>query len=601
MTEDYDILIRNSRIIDGTGVPAFNGSVGVQGERIVAIGDLRGAAAMVIEGMGLVTCPGFVDPHSHADMSILQYPLAENLVMQGITTFVGGNCGVGLAPATTLSYAKRLLDQWSDGTLEIGWGDFDEWLGTVERAMPAVNYVPLVGHNLIRGEVMRNDARRKATVAEIREMKSLLIEAMESGGFGLSLGLDPLYPGHFATREEIVELAKVAQRYGGLLVPHTRHHHNQWPANRLEECGYGRFRGPKGEIITGRYHGLLEAVEICREANGIQLHISHLTPAYLIPQPHPGFLDEAAAKATLLDIVDGPRNEGLDVTYNVVAWTQTIGCEVSVIQSFLSPLLQLPDWLTRLSSEDFAQHLGSRAFRKRVARLVHSGSVKFGMVHPLADPYWMDCFRILRCKNPIYEGRTIGELARKNRPNRIVEAVYEESLELLFDAIMEDPCVTWAFFLDKREEGALPTFLQHPAGMPCSDARSLPARPLLIDDMPADAYLYGLFPPIAYGLYPHYIREFVKELAVLSLEQAVSKATFVPARKVFGLKDRGIVREGAYADLVLFDLDRVRESGDFTDPARPPEGIEHVLVNGQVVYEHKQHTGARPGKVLRRC
>ena len=197
----------------------------------------------------------------------------------------------------------------------------------------------------------------------------------------------------------------------------------------------------------------------------------------------------------------------------------------------------------------------------------------------------------------------------------MVDTVYNQSFEVLFDLLVEDPLVTWAVSLDVRENpGALPVFLQHPAGMPCADTWSMPARPQRFADWdsppePADsgskphyqqtfANVQHLL-PIAYGLYPHYLQTFVKEQGDLSLEEAVRKATLLPAQ-VMGLEDRGILSPGAYADIVLLNPDEIGMKGDFRVPHRPPSGIEAVLVNGQVVYENMSHTGARVGKVLRR-
>jgi len=581
LSANYDVLIKGSEIVDGTGRPAFRGDVGIRGEKIAAVGDIGGEAARVIDGSGLVTCPGFVDPHSHADSGILEYPLAENLVMQGITTFVGGNCGGAMAP---------LQDADAD------WRTFGEWLSRVEGAGVSPNYVPLAGHNKVREFVMGEDFKRKATSDEIEAMKGLLEEAMKAGAFGLSIGLDAAHPGHFAdVDQEIVPLAKIAQAYGGLLHPHTRHHQNQWPVDDPSEYGYGIFHAPAGEAIVGRYHGLLEAIEISRKANRIPLHIAHLTPAYIIPQPHPDFVDEAVARATLMEIIDKPRDEGLNVTYNVIAWSQSIGSEAPLMASFFNPRSLLPEWLRALSQKEFAENLKTRAFRDKVKDLVYSGKFKFRMLHPLTDPYWMDCVRVLRCKDKTYEGRTIGEMARERQPDSIIKAVYEASLEVIFDMLVEDPDTTCVDIIDKREYGVLPVFLEHPAGVPCTDTHAFPATP------PRKS---GLYPrgtsPTAYGLFPHYLRTFVKEKGVLSLEEAIKKATSVPAQEILGLKDRGVLKEGAYADVLVFDFQRLREGEDFMAPARPPEGIEHVLVNGTVVYEKKAHTGKRPGKVLRR-
>jgi N-acyl-D-amino-acid deacylase len=594
MIQPYDVLIKDATIVDGTGKPGFKGSVAIRGETIAAVGQVSGEAAKVIDGDGLVACPGFVDTHSHADSSILQYPLAENLVMQGITTFVGGNCGFSMAPVQDPARFEQIM-QARRLDVDLSWRTFGEWLTTVEKTGISPNYAPLVGHSTVREVVMGDDFKRKATADEIEEMKGLVDEAMRSGAVGLSAGLDAAWAGHFADVDaEIVPLARIAQAYGGFFAPHTRHHQNQWPVADPSEYGYGIFHAPTGEIIAGRYHGLMEAVEISRKANRAQLHIAHFTPIYIIPQPHPRYVDEVIARASLEAIIDEARHEGLDVTFNALGWEQSIGSEVPIIDSFFARQLLLPDWLRAMSQEEFADRLEARDFREKVKGMVYSGKFKFGMVHPLTDPYWMDCYRVLRSKTKAYEGRTIWEIARERQPDSIIEAVYDESLEVVFDIVLEDPGATWALVVDKRESGALPTFFKHPAGLPCTDVSALPAGP------PTEKAPGRGIPPIAYGMYPHYIRTYVKELGTLSLEEAIKKVTSFPAQEVLKLKDRGVVQEGACADLVVFDFEQIKESDDFLEPWRPPEGIEHVLVNGKVVYEKGAHTGERPGKVLRR-
>ncbi len=256
MLELFDILIKNTTIVDGTGRPGFKGSIGIQNGKIAAVGQIPGEAAEVIDGAGLVTCPGFVDPHSHADLTILTYPLAENLIMQGITTFVGGNCGFSLAPLRDIDQFERVMSTWKQD-LELDWGTFGEWLSRVDAVGLSPNYVPLVGHNTIRESVMGEDFKREATPNEVEEMKELVGAAMSSGAFGLSAGLDAYWAGHFAdVDQEIVELAKIVQAEGGFFAPHTRHHQNQWPVDEPSEYGYGIFHAPTGEIIAGRYHGL---------------------------------------------------------------------------------------------------------------------------------------------------------------------------------------------------------------------------------------------------------------------------------------------------------------------------------------------------------
>ena len=217
------------------------------------------------------------------------------------------------------------------------------------------------------------------------------------------------------------------------------------------------------------------------------------------------------------------------------------------------------------------------------------------MVNPVSEPYWMDNSRILECTNPDYVGRTIGEIARERTPDSIVTAVYDTSLEVLFDILAEDSHAQWVHFRDLRHDRVMATFLKHHAASPCTDGFALSADAKYEDGL----FQYGVCPNY-FSMFPHYIQEFVREKGALSLEEAVRKATSVPAREVLGLTDRGVIEEGAFADLVVFDYENLRGNDDYSHATRPPEGIAHVLVNGKVAFEHNLHTGLKPGKVLHR-
>ena len=208
---------------------------------------------------------------------------------------------------------------------------------------------------------------RCASEAEIHAMENLTEEAMRSGAFGLSVGLDGAWPGAYAdVDEEIVPLAKIAQKYGGFYAPHTRFHQNQWYAGSPDEHGYGIYHGPKGEIFAGRYHGLLETVEICRKANGIPANIAHFTPAYIVPLPQPAYLVEAVARATLEEIIDKAWDSGLKVMFNVVAWDHHIGGWTPIIDSFYSFQLALPQWLRQMKKTEFVAKLKTGDFRSKI-------------------------------------------------------------------------------------------------------------------------------------------------------------------------------------------------------------------------------------------
>jgi len=557
--KQYDILIKDTKIVDGTGKPAFKGSIAIKGDKVVAVGKVKGDADVVIDGKGLVTCPGFVDPHSHADISILRYPLAENLVMQGITTFVGGNCAWSPAPSHKMSFA--------------------EWLTKVEKKGMAVNYVPLVGHNGIRTMVMGQDYRRTATPAEVKRMKGIMREVMESGALGFSVFRDPA-PSHFADVDEIVELARVVQEYGGIYAPHTTHIQSQWPTDDPEVVSYGRYLGPPEDVWVGVYRGYLEAIEVGKRAN-IPVHIAHLSNAYRIPQPHPEFLEEEVTKATLW-LIEKSIEDGVDITFDVVASGDSISNARPLISEFYSPRIRGLSWVKDIEKEEFIERLKTREFRDRIRKIHDTFQLKLGMVHTQADPYWFDCFRILQCQNKLYEGKTLGEIARKREDG--------DALEAIFDILVDDPETLWVQFLDRRGTLAINSvFLAHPLAMPCTDVSSLPASP----EGP------GLQAPIAYGLYPHYIGNYIRERKIQSLEEAIRKATHFPAQR-FGLKGRGVLKPGNFADVVVFDFATINDTGDFLNPTSPPDGMEYVIVNGTIVYKDMAHTKAKPGRVLKK-
>ena len=614
MSDHYDLLIKNATIIDGTGNSASKGSVGIRGEQITAVGTVNGDEGREIDGSDLVACPGFIDIHSHADHTILWYPLAESFVMQGVTTFVGGNCGMSPAPIKNLMpamipFLNGAPAWWQDADLDEGshslsslysyipldrygdlvaekmgfaadWRTLDEFLSTVESAGLSVNYVPLVGHNAIRIAAMGEDFKRPATLDEIALMEKHVHEAMESGAIGLCTGLDSS-PGEYASLDEILRLARVAQHYGGTYHTHTRHHQNNYPTDNLEECGYGLYHGSPDEITVGRYRGLLEAVDICRQAE-IRLQISHITSAYIINQPCPDSLHRAAAEATLQDIIDGPQREGLDLAFDLIP------DESAGVFSTPGLLDVFAAWLPQFgSATKLLDNLREPAFRDQVRQAIDSGRFKILMLCPKTDPYWPEHFVVLRCANGTYEGKTFGQVARM---------VDGDGVDAMCELLGEDPDTKFNQRDLRRLDQYTEVFLQHPSCMIGIDSCVHDTEFHIDTPFPNSIMAHQN----AYGMFPQYIRRFVREKGVLSLEAAIRKATSAPAQQL-GLKKRGTLRVGSYADIVLFDADRISEGGDWLTPAQPPAGIECVLVNGKIAYEKMRHTETRSGKVLRRA
>jgi N-acyl-D-amino-acid deacylase len=567
-TERYDILITNTKIVDGTGGAAYQGSVGIRGEKIAAVGKIRGTAGTVIDGSNLVTSPGFIDAHTHADNNIFAYPLAENFIMQGVTTIVTGNCGGSPAPRKGLTFAAYLSKLQEQGV--------------------APNVAQLVGHIGIRVQVMGGNLPREATPEEVDEMKVMVEEAMQSGAFGISTFMDPPSSGEYASKEnELIPLVKVAAKYGCGFWPHKRHHRSQWYSEEPEEMGYGIFHGPAEEAFVGTYRGLLEVIDICRQAQA-PLHIGHLISAYRMPQPHPGFLDEAAAKATLA-LIDEAIAGGMDITFDFTFAPYGVARRAYLLREFWGSRNIPLRWMNQWKKEEAIAKLKTEEVREKIREVHRIGRLKLGMIQTKSDPYWMDRFLILTCSDKRYEGKTVSEIAGMMKADPL------DSLFLLLEA---DPNTVWVQHRDERYfEAAMPVFLKHPNASPNTDWECAPAGP------PEGFYegkdMWATSSPIAYGLFADYIAKLVREKGHLTLEEAVNRATLVPAKKALGLDDRGILAPGAYADVLVFNPQTIRMTGDFLKPAQRPEGVECVIVNGQVVYRDKAHTGARPGKVLR--
>jgi len=563
-SEHYDVLIKNTSVVDGTGETAFKGSIAIQGEKIAAVGDVKGEADLVIDGTGLIACPGFIDPHNHSDVTIMRFPQAENFIQQGLTTVVAGNCGASAAPTREVS--------------------FGGWLSDLEELGISVNLAMMVGHGTVRTLVMGDDFKRDATNEELEQMKALVEEAMKSGAFGMSGGIDAPWVGYFASMDEKVELAKVVGRYGGFYAPHTRHERSHWATQDLDEFSYVLAYGPADDILVGRYQGLLEAVEMCRQA-GIPLHIAHIPNAYLLPLPHPDYLEAAAARATM-ELVDKANAAGGTVTCDVIlpVRSQTVK---PIFLEFLTDRFDYPEWLSSLTKEELVENLEKKEFRDRIRGLYDDCRIKFSMIHTKADPYWGNCFMVVESRNPEYEGKLISEIAAMKNTG---------DLETVFDIIVEDPDSKWVACHDRRyNQTAVSEFLKHPLCEPCTDDYALPAK---IAGEGIEATASAAVTATSFGAYPYYIKTYVKEKGILSLEDAVRKATSSPARRL-GL-NRGVLRAGAYADIVVFDYESIDMTVDFLQPDRQPEGIEYVLVNGKVAYRDKSHTGVKSGKVLRK-
>ncbi|MBC7339380.1 MAG: amidohydrolase family protein [Firmicutes bacterium] len=604
---DFDIIVSGGQVLDGTGAAGFPGWVGVRGDRIAAVGALpvpEGVrAGRVLDAAGLAISPGFIDIHSHGDETLLLYPEAPSAVRQGITTFVGGNCGFSPAPLGdqwVLSFWE--FDWWHEVApykyyeptmrpleavrrkaaekhgLDIDWRSFGEFLARVEAARPVVNYVPLVGHNALRTMVMGTDYSRPARPEEISAMRDLLRQALEEGARGMSTGLD-YEPGGYAETSEIVELARVLPEFGGIYATHWR-----------------RTGIRKGTPQPALAQGLKEAVEIGRQA-GVRVQVSHLLPAYRIFPDPPASLLRAAAEATL-EILDEGLRRGVDVSFDVIPNVDGGVVIAPYLVSLLAP------WLRDAGSpERLAELLAAPDYQAEIREYIEAG--KWYSLNPKADPRWAEAIVILQCEDASLEGKSLAAIARETASDprdgardpgagaretagRGPAGRVADPLATLFDLVRRYPRLRARMGMLGREE-ALGVFFSHPRSMACSDT-------FIFDDRWEVRHPpYFLPHPNTYGVFPRYLRRY----AGPSLEEGIARITSRPARAL-GFDDRGVIREGAFADLVVFDPASVDEGGDYLEPRRYPKGIRWVLVNGQVVVEDGLQHDARPGRVLGR-
>ena len=500
--EGYDVLIRNGRILDGTGNPWFRGDVAIQGERIVAVGDLSDATGRrEIDATGLFVAPGFIDSHSHAGPGLVSAGLShgEPLLAQGLTTVMVNPDGGG--PVDLTRQGVQLLEH------AIG-----------------VNVAQLVPHGSIRREIVGTDDR-VPTGAEMEQMRGAVRQGMESGAFGLSSGT--FYsPGSYSEPGEIVDLAKVVAEFGGAYTSHIR-----------DESDY----------TVGVIEAVDEVIDVAEQAGvpGVVTHIKALGPHVW------GY------GGAIVGRIEMARMRGVEVysdQYPYLASATGLGSAL------------LPRW---------AQAGGGDSLTARFSRPETMARIRDEMV---------------------------GNLARRGGADRIQfrRVVFDEPLEgkLLSEVALErgqDPIDTSVDLL-RRGSVSIVSFNMHE-----DDVRTLMVQPwnMTSSDGGLVPWMQGVPHPRSYGAFARKIRLYVLEEGVVDLAAAVRSMTSLPAQ-VFRIPDRGVLRPGAYADVVVFDLARVNDPGTFTEPHKLAEGMVEVFVNGEAAVSGGEFTGVLPGRVVRR-
>ena len=529
----YDVLLRGGRIVDGTGSPWFVADLAIRGDRIAAIGNLAGSKAKLsLEVRGLVVAPGFIDMLGQSELTVLADAHLRSKVGQGITTELTGE-GASVAPMTDYLLGE-LEPTTRDLKIAIDWTDLQGYARRLGKQGSALNFAHLVGATQVRAAVLGGD-NRPPTPAELESMKRHVARAMEQGAFGLSSSL--IYPpAAFADTAELVELAKVAARYGGFYASHVR--------------------GESDNLIEA----LREAERIGEQA-GIGVEVWHFKSA---GRRNKGRIADAISE------IEAARERGVDMTADmypyIAAATDLSAC--------------LPPTASEGGLSALVARLKDPAARAAIRREIETPTSR-----------WENLYQLAGGAEGVMVAGVHTEVNRKHQGKRVSEiaaARGSDPLETIFDLLVEEGGTVDSIYFIMDEVDVRAAMATPWVAFDC-DAPGV--RP---DGILGEKSIH----PRAYGTFPRILGRYVREQGVLGLEEAVRKMTSLPARRI-GLLDRGLLRPGAFADVTVFDPRTIIDKATFEAPHQYAEGIVHVFVNGQSVLETGKFTSALPGRFLK--
>jgi N-acyl-D-amino-acid deacylase len=496
----YDLIITNARIIDGTGNPWFRGSIAIKDGHIAKVGRIgHASAANTVDAHNQIVAPGFIDVHTHVE-DIYSLPAAENFVRMGVTSLITGNCG--------------------GSAVDIG-----KFLGQIKQKPIAVNLATLIAHGSVRAATVGLDDRAP-TADEQAKMDALVEQGMKDGAVGLSTGL--IYvPGTYAKTEEVVELAKVAAKYGGIYASHIRDEGN--------------------DVVAA----INEAINIGEQAN-MPVEISH----FKISSKHLW-----GQSPTTIGLVEAARQRGLTVTVDQYAYTA----------SSTSLDVRLPNWAVAGGRAEGKKRVADPATREKIIK---------EMKEDLKKKEFKDysfAYVASYSPNPEFNGKNIAEIAQIASGKKKLDAQIDQILDMY----------------TKGGAGMVYRVMSE------DDVQNIMRQPftMIASDSGVRRFEEGMPHPRGYGNNARVLGHYVRELKLITLEDAVRKMTSLPAQ-TFGLRDRGLIREGFAADLVIFDETKVGDKATFAQPHQYAEGFSTVIVNGQMVFDGSKMTGIMPGQAL---
>ncbi|MEZ5346902.1 MAG: D-aminoacylase [Pyrinomonadaceae bacterium] len=509
---EYDIVIRNGRVLDGSGSPWTAADVAIKDGRFVKIGRIPGKGKQEIDAKGKYVTPGWIDVMDQSGHVLPQNGLAENKIFMGVTTAIGGEGGTPV-PAEKIT----------------------EYFTGLEKSGISINFGSYFSETQARVAVLGMDSR-EPTPEELEKMKAIMETAMKSGAMGMTTAL--IYPpSSYAKTAELIEMAKVAGKYGGIYASHMR------------------------DEGKGLVSAVEEAIEI-GEKGGLPVEIFHLKAAY---QPGWGkLMDQAGEK------ISQARERGVDVAADIYLYTAGgTGLEATI-----------PSWAFEGGAEKLLERLKDPNIRALLKKELKEGSPGWWNIVE-ASGGWENVVLVnARNKdNTKYEGKNLAQIAKEMK---------KDPADAAWDLVSQGSGRVMAIYHMMSEQD-IATALKFPWTSIGSDAGAS-LKPGVVDGL-------GLAHPRSYGNHPRLIAYYVREKKILSLPEAIRKMTSWAAARM-RIDSRGLIKEGLWADVVIFDYDKIQDRATFEEPMLSPVGIDYVLVNGVVVSENGKHTGARPGKVI---
>ena len=511
----YDVVIRNGRVLDGAGNPWVRADVAIKNGRFAKVGRVEGRGVREIDAQGDFVSPGWIDMMDQSGEILLKNGLAENKLREGVTTAIAGEGGTPVPSAQIDEYFKKL-----------------------ERQGISLNFGTYYSSAQARVEVM-GDVAGKPTAAQMEGMRAHVAEAMRAGAVGIATAL--IYPpDSFQSTEDLIDLARVAQKYGGIYASH--------------------MRDESAKLLQA----IDESIEI-GEKTGIQVEIFHFKGAYA---PGWGKLVPEAGRA-----IDAARARGVNIAADMYVYTAGgTGLDITV-----------PNWVWEQGEKEGLKRLQDPEIRVRLKREVASGSLAGWSNLVEASGGWEHVL-LANAFNPKYDRY------RYKSIDYIAKQLGQEPADVSWDIVLgaQPNRAMGLYFM--MNEADIETALRWPWMSIGSDAGA--------NDGQGTIDAIGLPHPRAYANFPRVIAEYVKKRHVLSLEDAVRKMTSWPAARMH-LYDRGAIREGLKADVTIFNEERLEDVATYEHPTSYPTGIDYVLVNGRLVIDQGHHTGAKPGSVLR--